>query len=42
MENTCMCPLNWAKLLKIKVHRPLMGMPVTAHLVLRADNHWYA
>jgi putative transposase len=29
-------------LLKIKVHRPLEGTPVTAHLVLRADGHWYA
>jgi len=30
------------RLLKIKLHRPLEGMPVAAHLVLRADRHWYA
>jgi putative transposase len=35
-------PAKLGKLLKIKVHRPLVGMPVTAHLVLRADTHWYA
>jgi putative transposase len=35
-------PAKLGKLLKIKLHRPLVGMPVTAHLVLRADNHWYA
>jgi putative transposase len=34
-------PAKLGKLLKIKVHRPLRGMPVTAHLVLRADNYWY-
>src|SRR5205823_12229772 len=28
--------------LKIKVHRPFEGTPKTAHLVLRADGHWYA
>ncbi|MFL5697637.1 MAG: RNA-guided endonuclease InsQ/TnpB family protein [Ktedonobacteraceae bacterium] len=28
--------------LKMKVHRPLEGTPKTAHLVLRADGHWYA
>jgi putative transposase len=28
--------------LKIKLHRPLEGEPRTAHLVLRADGHWYA
>lgn len=27
--------------LKIKQHRPLEGTPRTAHLVLRADGHWY-
>ncbi len=27
--------------LKIKLHRPLEGTPKTAHLVLRADGHWY-
>src|SRR5690348_17308781 len=35
-------PAKVGRLLKIKVHRPLEGTPVTAHLVLRADNHWYA
>lgn len=28
--------------IKIKLHRPLEGAPQTAHLVLRADGHWYA
>ncbi len=27
--------------LKVKQHRPLDGTPKTAHLVLRADGHWY-
>ena len=27
---------------KIKLHRPLEGTPKTAHLVHRADGHWYA
>jgi transposase len=35
-------PAKVGKLLKLKLHRPLVGMPVTAHLVLRADTHWYA
>ena len=35
-------PAKLGRLLKIKLHRPLDGTPVTAHLVLRADNHWYA
>jgi putative transposase len=35
-------PAKLGRLLKIKVHRPLVGTPVVAHLVLRADNHWYA
>ncbi|HEY1387320.1 MAG TPA: transposase [Ktedonobacterales bacterium] len=35
-------PAKLGRLLKIKLHRPLEGVPVTAHLVLRADNHWYA
>jgi putative transposase len=26
---------------KLKQHRPLEGVPQTAHLVLRADGHWY-
>src|SRR5215467_823671 len=34
-------PAKLGRLLKIKVHRPLEGIPVTAHLVLRADGHWY-
>jgi putative transposase len=29
-------------LLKIKLHRPIVGTPQTCHLVLRADGHWYA
>jgi putative transposase len=28
--------------IKIKLHRPTQGTPKTAHLVLRADGHWYA
>jgi putative transposase len=35
-------PAKLGKRLKIKLHRPLEGTPVTAHLVLRADGHWYA
>jgi hypothetical protein len=35
-------PAKLGKLVKIKLHRPLEGTPVTAHLVLRADGHWYA
>jgi putative transposase len=35
-------PAKLGRLLKIKLHRPLVGTPLTAHLVLRADNHWYA
>jgi putative transposase len=35
-------PAKLGRLLKIKLHRPLEGTPVTAHLVLRADGHWYA
>ena len=35
-------PAKLGRLLKIKLHRPLEGIPVTAHLVLRADGHWYA
>jgi putative transposase len=35
-------PAKLGKLLKIKQHRALVGKPVTAHLILRADNHWYA
>lgn len=35
-------PAKLGRLLKIKLHRALEGTPVTAHLVLRADGHWYA
>ena len=35
-------PAKLGRLFKIKLHRPLDGTPVTAHLVLRADGHWYA
>ena len=35
-------PAKLGKLVKIKVHRPLEGTPVMAHLVVRADGHWYA
>jgi putative transposase len=35
-------PAKLGKRLKIKLHRPLAGTPVTAHLVLRADHQWYA
>ncbi len=34
-------PAKIGKSLKIKLHRPLEGTPKTAHLVLRADGHWY-
>jgi putative transposase len=35
-------PAKLGRLLKIKLHRPIVGTPVTAHLVLRADGHWCA
>src|SRR5258708_29965844 len=35
-------PAKLGRLLKIQLQRPLVGTPVTAHLVLRADGHWYA
>ena len=35
-------PKKIGKSLKIKLHRPIEGMPKTVHLVLRADGHWYA
>ncbi len=35
-------PAKLGRLLKIKLHRPLEGTPVTAHLVWRADARWYA
>jgi len=37
-----MVPKKMGKSLKIKLHRPFEGTPKTVHLVLRADNHWYA
>ncbi len=35
-------PKKLGSFLKIKLHRPLEGIPKTAHLVRRADGHWYA
>src|SRR6266704_4860869 len=35
-------PAKMGKPIKIKLHRPIEGMPKTVHLVLRADGHWYA
>ena len=35
-------PAKIGKSLKIKMHRPLEGIPKTVHLVHRADGHWYA
>lgn len=35
-------PKKLGGLVKMKLHRPLEGTPKTAHLVLRADGHWYA
>ncbi len=35
-------PAKLGKLLKIKLHRPIEGIPKTVHLVHRADGHWYA
>ncbi len=34
-------PKKLGSRIKIKQHRPLEGTPKTAHLVLRADGHWY-
>ncbi|MBA3473676.1 MAG: IS200/IS605 family element transposase accessory protein TnpB [Rubrobacter sp.] len=34
-------PKKLGSRLKIKQHRPLEGTPKTAHLVYRADGHWY-
>lgn len=34
-------PAKLGKSIKVKMHRPLVGIPKTAHLVLRADRHWY-
>ena len=35
-------PGKIGKSIKIKLHRPFQGVAKTAHLVLRADGHWYA
>src|SRR5712691_11340899 len=35
-------PKKLGHFLKIKLHRPIEGVPKTVHLVLRADGHWYA
>ena len=35
-------PRKLGSSIKIKVHRPIEGTPRTAHLVRRADGHWYA
>jgi putative transposase len=35
-------PKKLGRSLKIKLHRPIEGMPQTCHLVYRADRHWYA
>ncbi len=35
-------PAKLGKVLKIKLHRPIEGMPKTVHLLHRADGHWYA
>ncbi len=34
-------PKKLGSRIKVKQHRPLEGTPKTAHLVLRADGHWY-
>ena len=34
-------PKKLGSLIKIKLHRPIEGTPKTAHLVRRADGHWY-
>ena len=35
-------PKKLGGLVKVKLHRTLEGTPKTAHLVVRADGHWYA
>jgi putative transposase len=35
-------PKKLGHFLKIKLHRPIEGIPKTVHLVLRSDGHWYA
>jgi putative transposase len=34
-------PSKLGSRLKVRQHRPLEGIPKTAHLVYRADGHWY-
>lgn len=34
-------PKKLGSRIKVKQHRPLIGTPKSAHLVLRADGHWY-
>jgi putative transposase len=34
-------PKKLGSRIKVKQHRPLEGTPKTAHLLLRADGHWY-
>jgi putative transposase len=41
-KNHLIVPKKIGHFLKIKMHRPIEGTPKTVHLVLRADNHWYA
>jgi putative transposase len=40
-ENRLRVPKKLGGRLKVKQHRPLEGTPKTAHLVHRADGHWY-
>jgi putative transposase len=35
-------PAKLGSAIKLKLHRPLPGMPKTCYLVKRADGHWYA
>jgi putative transposase len=35
-------PKKLGHFLKIKLHRPIIGVPKTVYLVHRADGHWYA
>lgn len=41
-KNHLIVPKKLGHFLKIKVHRPIEGVPKTVHLVHRADGHWYA
>jgi putative transposase len=40
-ENRLRVPGKLGKSIKIKLHRPLEGIPKTAYLKLRADGKWY-